>query len=86
MKINNKQFDNFKHELQEKDETINALKLDNIEFKKQLKQYQIKFDEFETKVKNQNINIQQLQHQLQIKTQFEEEEKEQKHNKNCQHM
>ncbi|ETO16656.1 hypothetical protein RFI_20683, partial [Reticulomyxa filosa] len=82
MKINNKQFDNFKHELQEKDETINALKLDNIEFKKQLEQYQVKFDQYkiniETKVENQTINIQQIK---------EEQKNEQKeNNKNCENM
>ncbi|ETO06621.1 hypothetical protein RFI_30771 [Reticulomyxa filosa] len=97
-----KQIDHLKHELQEKDQTITALtdtiqqlKTDNIEFKQQLKQYQIKFEQYkqntETKVENQNTNIKQLQ--LQIQTQFEEEQKEQeqditelKYNKNCQHM
>ncbi|ETO06613.1 hypothetical protein RFI_30779, partial [Reticulomyxa filosa] len=79
-----KQIDNLKHELQEK---INALKINNIEFKKQFEQYQIQFNEYkqniETKVENKDTNIQQ--HQLQIKTQFEEEQKnEQKEKKQYQ--
>ncbi|ETO07776.1 hypothetical protein RFI_29614, partial [Reticulomyxa filosa] len=45
-KQQNQQIDNLKHELQEKDQTINALKIDSIEFKKQLEQYQIKFDQY----------------------------------------
>ncbi|ETO03319.1 hypothetical protein RFI_34091 [Reticulomyxa filosa] len=64
---------------------IQQLKLDfiqqNIEFKKQLEQCQIKFDEFEkykqsieNRLDNQDTHIQRLQNQ--IKRQIEEEEEE----------
>ncbi|ETO05775.1 hypothetical protein RFI_31621, partial [Reticulomyxa filosa] len=90
------QINNLKYELQEKNQTITVLtnniqqlKIDinqyNIEFKKQLEQFQIKFDDLkqykqniETNLKSQNMQI-------------EEKEKEQdvntfKYNKNCQYM
>ncbi|ETO06511.1 hypothetical protein RFI_30880 [Reticulomyxa filosa] len=56
----------------------------NIELKKQLKQYQIKFDEYkeniETKIENQTINIQQIQ--LRFDTQIEEQKEQDKNFEN----
>ncbi|ETO30956.1 hypothetical protein RFI_06161 [Reticulomyxa filosa] len=84
----NRDINNLRYELQKKDETINAIKLNNIEFKKQLEQYQIRFDEYKenikSKIENQTTNIQQLQ--LQTNTQIKDEEqkeKEKEQYKNC---
>ncbi|ETO21673.1 hypothetical protein RFI_15530 [Reticulomyxa filosa] len=87
-----KQIDDFKDKLLDKIQTmttlitnIQQLKLDfiqqNIEFKKQLEQCQIKFDEFEkykqsieNRLDNQDTHIQRLQNQIKRKIEEEEEE------------
>ncbi|ETO00725.1 hypothetical protein RFI_36715, partial [Reticulomyxa filosa] len=80
VKTNNKQFDTLKQVLTN---NIEQLKTDNIELKKQLEQYQIKFDQYiETKIKNQTTNT-QSQMDTQIEEKQKNEQKEKQGFKNC---
>ncbi|ETN98187.1 hypothetical protein RFI_39328 [Reticulomyxa filosa] len=77
VKTNNKQFDNLRQVLTN---NIEQLKTDNIELKKQLEQYQIKFSQ-----KNQNTNI-QSQMDIQIEEKQKNEQKEKLGLKNCENI